>query len=214
MTRTEPDSGAPRASAHFTPAEVRIVFALPHKILEIVLSERDRFAASIAQGRPIGWLVAAMLFTSVLFALPYGAVLGSDAFWRVAVLFLGSMLICFPSLHVVSAYIGCKIKVVQNLALALVITCVAAVFSFGFFPILWFLQETMLQESAVVTPQHISILLLAVSLLAGVGHLGRCFYRERVLQPLRASPFMLVTWQFLLVFITYRMSVTLELFPC
>lgn len=145
-------------------------------VLELVLSEQERLVKTIATDGNTALLAGALLYAGILFALPYGAVIGIERFWRIAVLFVGSLGICFPSLQVFSAYVGCRIDTRQNLALGLVITCVAALFTFGFFPILWFLEATMLEES-VVTPYHISIILLAFSLLAGIGHLFRCLCR-------------------------------------
>jgi hypothetical protein len=205
ITRVEP--------VPFTPQEVQAVFGQPQRILELVLGERERLAATVAERRTIGKLVAALVFTSLVFAIPYGLVLDWRAFWRVEALFLGSLAICFPSLHVVSAYLGCRIGLAQNLALALVISCVAAVFSFGFFPIQWFLQQTMLDDASTIGPRHLSLLFLGISLVAGIGHLGRCLYRERLLKPLRSAPLVLFLWNALLVFITYRMAVTLDLLP-
>ncbi len=39
------------------------------------------------------------------------------------------MVICFPSLQVFSAYLGVKISITQNLALALIIPAAAALFT-------------------------------------------------------------------------------------
>ena len=149
-----------------------------------------------------------MLLGSVLFAVPYGLVLGLDKFWHITALFVGSMVICFPSLQVFSAYLGATITILQNLALALIITAAAALFCFGFFPIYWFLEFTMASD-AMVTPRQISIALLTVSLIGGISQLNRCVFLDRALRQLRSSPLLLLFWQALFVFITYRMAVVL-----
>jgi hypothetical protein len=191
------------------PEDLRAILRRPHHVLDLVLTEPGRLATTIAGGRLLGWVIGVLLGTSALLALPYGLVLDPERFWRVVLLYLGSFAICFPSLPVFSAYVGCRITPVQNLALGLIVSAVAAIFTFGFFPILWFLQATMRDDSALVTPYHVSVTLLSFSLLAGVGHLFRCFFglRRRV----ASSAALLVGWLSLVIFITYRMALLLEL---
>jgi hypothetical protein len=128
----------------------------------------------------------------------------------IAVLFLGSTLLCFPSLQVFSSYLGVRAQPVQNLVLALLVPAAAALFCFGFFPIYWFLDFTMSPDSAV-PPHAIAIGLLTVSLALGLGHLDRCLLVERAFGALRASWWLLAGWQLLLVFITYRMALALHI---
>ncbi len=188
--------------------ELRAVFSLPFRVISVVLSEQERLARTIASGGNGVLLVGVLLYTSVLFTLPFGAVLEVERLWRVALLFVGSLGICLPSLLVFSAYVGYRIDLRQNLALGLVITCVAALFTFGFFPILWFLDATM-EENSSFTAQHISLILLGFSLLAGIAHLHRCLRRFDGL--VASYPILIVCWQALFVYICYRMAWLLEL---
>ncbi len=189
--------------------ELRAVFKRPHHILNIVMSEPGRLAGTIGAGRHLGLLLTILLGTSILAALPYGWVVEQNRFWNIVFLFSGSFAICFPSLLVFSAYIGCRINPVQNLALGLVITAVAAIFTFGFFPILWFLEATMLEDAAQVTPYHINLVLLIFSLVVGIGQLFRCFFR--LPGGVGSSPLLMVCWLFLYSYITYRMALVLGL---
>lgn len=191
-----------------TAQELRALFVAPLRFLQVVLSDHGRLAHTISTGSNMVLLVGALLYASVLFALPFGAVLGLERFWRIAVLLVGSLAICFPSLQVFSAYVGCRIDTRQNLALGLVITCVAALFTFGFFPILWFLQATML-EDATITPYGLSLALIAFSLLAGILHLYRCL--ARFVGLVSAYTLLMLFWNVLFFFITYRMARVLEL---
>lgn len=181
------------------------------KGMEVVLAESNRIAMGVGSGRYPGLLVLLLLTTSLLFALPYGAVLDPERFWRVAALFVGSLAICFPSLQVFGNYMGFRIDVTRNLSLALLLTSAAALFSFGFFPILWFLQETMQSEGGEVTAQHLSIAFLSVSLAAGIGHLGRCLVALEKAKRGEISWLLMLVWQGLFVFISYRMALVLEL---
>ena len=69
---------------------------------------------------------------SLLCSAPYGFVLGGDAAIRVALLFVGSVALCWPSLHVFSGYLGCRVSALQNLVIALLISAVAGMFALGF----------------------------------------------------------------------------------
>jgi hypothetical protein len=195
-----------RAAAPFTRAELWAILLRPQRVLDLVFSERERLVATVAERRALGALVAVLLGASAAFALPYGAVQSPAGCWRVAATLLCALAVCFPSLHVFSAYLGLRLLAGQSLALALVITSVAALFTFGFFPILWFLQATMLQDSAVA-PAQLSAILLAASLLFGIAHLYRCVPR----MPGQTSYVLLtLVWQVLFVFITYRMALLFE----
>jgi hypothetical protein len=195
----------------FSRKELNQTLAMPLRLLEVVLAERGRLVANITGRRDLARLALAMLLGSVLFALPYGAVLSPSSFWDIATLFVGSMVICFPSLLVFSAYLGVAISLTQNLVLALIITTASALFCFGFFPILWFLRSTMADDGGIVTAEHISIGLLTVSLIAGISQLNRCLFVDKALRGVQSSPFLLLFWQGLLIFITYRMATVLEI---
>ena len=183
-------------------SELRSVFLQPQRALELVLTERERLIETVARRRDLWTVTGVLLYASVVFALPYGAVLGPDRFWRLAALFLGSLLICLPSLQVFSAYVGFRTSGRQSLALGLLITSTASLFSFGFFPILWFLRATMLPDSTL-EPGHLSVALILISLGAGLVHLHRCMPR---LAGGTAYTVLTLMWQGLLIFIVHRMA--------
>ena len=209
---TQPTTGsdlfAPRSGRPFARGELQAAFTRPQRILDVVFTDRARLVETLSQRDTALLLAALLVYASVLFALPYGAILGWRRFWNVALLFLGSLAICLPSQQVFSAYVGLRVHTRQNLALGLVITSVASLFTFGFFPILWFLDATMVDD-ALVTPRHLSIGLLILSLAAGMGHLYRC------LPPLRGRVVgyvaLTLVWQVLFAFIVHRMARLLEI---
>jgi hypothetical protein len=194
----------------FEAAELRAVALRPHRIVELVLTERGRLAASVAERRHLALLAAVLLLASVLLAIPLGVVLGRAGFWRVSWLLVGSLLICFPSLHVFGAYLGSRASVAQSLCLALALTTVAGLFCFAFFPILWFLDATM-TASGQVTAADVAVALLATALLFGVLYLTRLLFREASLRALGTFPKLTLLWQLLFLFICYRMAGFLEL---
>jgi hypothetical protein len=90
---------------------------------------------------------------------------------------------------------------------------VAAIFSFGFFPILWFLDVTMSGAGSASTVHGLSVFLLLTALVAGLMQLCRCLFRERRIRPGGSFWFwlMIFFWQGLVIFITCRMGLYLEL---
>ena len=195
----------PRA---FDDREMYALYQRPHRVADLVLAQWPRFVATVAAGGHLRLLVVSMVAASVVFAVPYGLVLGLHAAWRVTALFLGSLLLCVPALHVFGAYLGQRRSPAQTLAQALSLSTVAALFSLAFAPILWFLAVTNAPGAVIDTPM-LSRWLLAVCFLAGVGHLLRCTWGARALG---AADLMLVpVWLTLLGFVTLRMAGALGL---
>jgi len=183
------------------------VFTRPLRAVDLVLAERARLVTTAMHGSPV-LLSAVLLFTSVVFTLPYGFVLGEP--WRIAVLYVGSIAICWPSLHVFTAFLGLRCAPGQSLFLALVSTAVAALFTFGFFPVLWFLTATMPEQSRV-TAAHVSTLLLALALFAGLAQPARCLLDAKNHELSSIPPWLLLAWDALVLLICHRMATVLEL---
>src|SRR5690606_13649165 len=150
------------------------------------------------------------LLGTVLLALPYGWVLGVENTWRVPALLLGTLAICFPSLHVFGAYVGRTMPLLDHVVLALVIPCVAAVFTFAFFPIVWLLSATT-NVDGPIGGRDLSSALLVVSLLAGMLQLWRCLPAAR--QELTDSLVfvVLLAWNVLFLFVSRRLALVLGL---
>lgn len=198
------------ASLPFAAAELRACVVRPQRLLDVVLVERQRLVASVLQPAHLLLLVGALLVTAVAFAVPFGLVEGARRGGHVALLFLGSVLLCFPSLQVFGSYLGVRLTVAQNLALALLIPSAAALFAFGFFPIHWFLLATTASDASLTT-SGVRIALLAASLLLGMSHCNRCLFLDPSLKAFRSSWPLWIAWQALLVFITWRMARALDL---
>ena len=183
----------------------------PLHMVDLVLGERRRFAMNVAQEHRLPSLLLVLVVATAAFALPFGAVLGLGGFWRVAVLLLGSLAICFPSLHVFGRYLGARVSWMQTLSVALAGTAVTALFTFAFAPILGFLRATMTGAS-LVTAQGMGVLLLVFALIAGLGH----FFRLVLGEPSRRARhgplgFVVVPWVVLYLFITMRLASVLGL---
>lgn len=194
----------------FDDGELAAVLRRPAQALAVVLAERQRLAASIGSGSAPWRLVLLLLACTALAALPYGLVLGLPAWWKIAALFGGSVLLCYPSLQVFGSYLGSRLQPLQNLALALVIAAVAALFTLGFCPIVWFLQATM-RQGDWIDAAKVSVVLLAAALLAGLAQLTHCVALDRTLRPQPTSYGLLLAWQLLVLFVTLRMARALDL---
>ena len=204
-----PPAGPIAIAAPYTAAELRAVWRHPDHAFEFLLARRDRLAASIAGGDTLWQLVLVLVACTVLASIPYGFVRGSGSWWKIGVLFGGSVCLCFPSLQVFGAYLGSRLRPTQNVALALVISSVAALFTLGFFPILWFLGQTMMAGDWI-DANVASIVMLGAALAAGLAQLLRLVRHDQALLPSR-SVALLVAWQLLVLFVTLRMARALEL---
>ena len=145
----EPEQAEPSAPPErvakaepFSERELMQALARPHRIIECVLGGKERLAANLTSGQALGWLVLLLLATSLLSTIPYGAFSPTRTFWKIAVLYTGSLLLCFPCLHTFAEFLGFRLGLGRTFALALVITSVAGLFTFGFFPIIWFIDFT------------------------------------------------------------------------
>ncbi len=192
-------------------------WARPLIVFDVVLSAPERIAASLDRERVLGPLVAVMLVAGAAFAIPYGLVHGSDAWWRIAALYLGSTAICLPSLHVFASYVGVRIRVPQTAVLALVLPATASLFTFGFAPILAFLRATMGpeaeagKEASHVAWQTLSVALLWLALLAGIGQLARALAATRRASGGTTLILVLIAWHGVFLYVLARMAEVLGL---
>ena len=203
---TEPMTAQPRPATLTIPEMVKAV-AFPNRLVELVLGNSDRLMSNVTEERHLALLAALLFGASLLFAIPFGAAPPVAAFWKVAALYAGSLTICFPSFYVFGRYLGLGLSLAQSLVVALLVSTVSAIVSFGFFPIVWFIAATT-RAGASLDASQLAAFLLGTGLLLGVVHLGRCL---RGSAALRRHPVMLAGWVCLLAFITWRMAGVLGL---
>lgn len=213
---TEPAHAAvepQREPEPFSDRELRLALVRPHLVIDYVLGAKERLARNLSEGQGLWQLALLLLLTSVLSTIPYGALSPARSFWRIAMLYTGSLAICFPSLHIFAQFLGFPFALAHNLALSLVITSVAGLFTFGFFPIIWFIDFTTRPGSgAVVLPGELSVVLLSVSLLLGIVQMARCVaLRTGPRREGGAFGLLIACWLPLFAFITRRMAALLGL---
>jgi hypothetical protein len=207
---TPPSPVAAALAEPYSSGELRLLLQNPGRTFDVVLAGRERLAATIGAGRTPWLLVSVLLLCTTLASLPYGIVRGAECWWKIAALLGGSTLLCFPSLQVFGAYLGCRLRPIQNLALALVISSVAALFTLGFCPIVWFLGQTM-AVGDWIDADVASLVMLAAALAAGLAQLTRCASTDPSLRANGSLP-LLAVWQLLVAFVALRMARALGLF--
>jgi hypothetical protein len=217
MTTTLPEASLPYRTSSpgqsdilaFTPGEMHAAMLRPDRAIDLLLTDRDRLGRTLGEGRHLARLGLVMLVSTAVLALPFGIVLGLHHAFAASFLFLGSVAICFPSLHVFCCYLGARMSVSQALGLSLVTSSVASFFALGFAPILWLVRATTPGGSLVVGV--VTSVLLSIALLAGLAHLARTVLGESLLLPRPGQRFLLFVWQGLVLFVASRLAQVLGL---
>lgn len=192
-------------------AEIGAALYSPLRTVDLVLATPERVAANVDARLALGRIALLFLAAGFAFTVPYSLVLGLGSWWRLTALYLGSTLICLPSLYVFTSYSGARTSVGQVGVLALLIPASAAIFTLGFAPILEFLHLTMDKDSDGVGWSSISTAMLGVSLAAGVLQLWRCFFEARRQPNPLILGLVLVVWHVVFVYVFVRMFTVLEL---
>lgn len=198
------------AAEPLTREELSTSLTRPHRMVDVVLGERHRLSANVRTGSELRSVVMTLLLCSTVFSLPFALIDGWGRILHVAALFLGSVLLCFPSFLVFASYLGVKLHAAQSLTIALIIPAAAAVFTLGFAPIYWFLDVTM-PEDGVLGGVAVRVGLLVISLALGLSHVNRVMFADKNMKALRDNLALWLGWQVLLIFLSYRMALTLGL---
>lgn len=193
-----------------TQEELTASLTRPHRMLDVVLGERHRLSANVRTGSNLKSVVTTLLLCSTVFSLPFALIDGWGRVLHVAALFLGSVLLCFPSFLVFASYLGVKLHAAQSLTIALIIPAASAVFTLGFAPIYWFLDVTMPADGGI-GGVAVRIGLLVISLGLGLSHVNRVLFADKSMKALRDNMALWLGWQVLLIFLSYRMALTLGL---
>lgn len=203
---------APRAPATpHAPEGVAVALWHPLRTVDVVLASPERVAANVDARLALGRLAIVFLVCGALFSVPFGFVLGVESWWRVAMLYLGSTLICLPSLYVFTSYTGTRVSLTQILVLALIVPASAAVFTLGFAPILEFLTITMSPERTTIDVKSVARVLLGISLAAGIVQLWRCFLGSRQQPQPVLLALVLLVWHGVFLYVFVRMFRVLAL---
>jgi hypothetical protein len=195
----------------FSRQELRACLRAPFRLADMVLGQRRRLAMNVGQEHRLPTLALVLAAATAGFALPFGAVLGPGFWWRVAALLLGAVAVCGPALHVLAVHRGVRFTRMQTLCVSLAASATAAVFTFAFAPILAFARLTSSHGQAVGA-HALVLLLLPLSVFAGIGQLLRFLRQGTALVPLGLSlaPALFV-WLPLFLFVNVRLAGVLGL---
>jgi hypothetical protein len=147
-------------------------------IIETILRNRRGFFIDIREGIGLPEKMRAMLISSIVFLMLYGAVMGSThSLWqalssavKLPVLFLATLVVCSPTLYFFNVLFGSNQSLTQNFALILTAITVTAVLLLSFAPIVLFFLLT--------TSHYQFFKLLNVAVFAVTGSIGVAFLSQ------------------------------------
>ena len=188
-------------------------------VIEAILRNRYRFFSEIRAGVDLGPKIRAMMTSSVLFLLLYGAVIGSQhsllqalsSALKVPALFLVTVLICLPTLHFFHVLFGASLSIRQNFALILTAITVTSVLLLSFSPVVLFFM--------ISTADYQLFKLLNVAIFAICGAIGLGFLYQGVKMIAvvdgdtgKSRRRMIVLWALLYAFVGTQLAWTLRPF--
>jgi hypothetical protein len=147
-------------------------------IVETILRNRLHFFTEIREGVGLREKMRAMLVSSIVFLVLYGAVMGSThSLWqtlssavKLPMLFLATLVICSPTLYFFNVLFGSNQSPTQNFCLIMTAITVTSVLLLSFAPIVLFFLLT--------TTHYQFFKLLNVVILAITGFIGVMFLNQ------------------------------------
>ncbi len=204
---------SPAGSASTVPASGYGAF------LTQLLSDRERFFAEVADGVDLPRKIARAAWTLVFLTAFYGAAAGAYAgalqglssAVKLPVLFLGTLVICFPGFFVVQVLVGSRLRLAQVTALILGALALSAILLAAVVPVALFFLLTGADYYFLVL-LHVVIVLGAGLVGMAVLHEGLAFACEkRGVYPRSAMTIMQV-WAVLFAFVGIQMAWNLQPF--
>lgn len=184
-----------------------------------VLSDRERFFTEVAEGDGLPAKLVYALWTLLALCALYGAAAGAyagptqaiSAAIKLPLLFLGTLVICFPGFFVIQVLVGSRLRLPQVLALVLGALSLSAIVLAAVVPITAFFLLTG-ADYYFLTLLHVLIVLGAGLVGMAVLHEGLAFACEkRGVYPRKAMTIMKV-WAVLFAFVGIQMAWNLQPF--
>jgi len=149
-------------------------------VIESILRNRYQHFVAIRDGEDVPAKLRAMLLSSIVLAVIYGAVLGSShsvlqalsSAVKLPILFLATLAICSPTLYFFQILFGSRQTIGQSFALMLTAVTVTAVLLVAFAPVVLFFLLT--------TADYQLFKLLNVAVFAIAGFRGVAFLSEGI----------------------------------
>src|SRR2546422_1411843 len=187
--------------------------------LSLILTDRERFFAEVAEGEGLSAKLGHALWTLLALCALYGAAAGAyagpaqalSAAIKLPLLFLGTLAICFPGFFVIQVLVGSRLRLPQVLALVLGALSLSAILLAAVVPITAFFLLTG-ANYYFLTLLHVLIVLGAGLVGMAVLHEGLAFACEkRGVYPKKAMTIMKV-WAVLFAFVGIQMAWNLQPF--
>ncbi len=189
------------------------------RYLATVLSDRETFFTEVADGVDLARKLRYSIATMVLLAAAYGAAAGAyagplqalSAGVKLPLLFLATLVICFPGFFVVQVLVGSRLRLIQVLTLVSGALALTAVLLAAVIPITTFFLLT--------GANYYFLELMHVAIVLGSGLVGMCALHEglslvcekRGVYPRKAMTIMRV-WALLFAFVGVQMAWNLRPF--
>jgi len=189
------------------------------RFITLILSDRERFFAEVAEGEGLSAKLVHSLSTLLALCAVYGAAAGAyagpaqalSAAIKLPLLFLGTLAICFPGFFVIQVLVGSRLRLPQVLALVLGALALSAVLLVAVVPVTVFFLLTG-ANYYFLTLLHVLIVLGAGLVGMAVLHEGLAFACEkRGVYPRKAMTIMKV-WAVLFAFVGIQMAWGLQPF--
>ena len=187
--------------------------------LSQLLSDREQFFAEVADGKHLGSKIRRSLITLLVLCAFYGASAGAyagltqalSAAIKLPVLFLGTLVICFPGLFVIQVLAGSRLRLAQVLALITSALALSAIVLAAIVPVALFFLLTGANYHFLEL-LHVAIVLGSGLVGMAALHEGLAFACEkRGVYPRRAMTIMQV-WAVLFAFVGVQMAWNLRPF--
>jgi hypothetical protein len=187
--------------------------------LAMIVGDRERFFTEVAEGERLSAKLRHSFATLIALCALYGAVAGAyaslaqalSAALKLPLLFLGTLVICFPGFFVIQVLLGSRLRLAQVLALVLGALSLSAVVLAALVPISAFFLLTG-ANYYFLTLLHVVIVLGAGLVGMVVLHEGLAFACEqRGVYPRKAMTIMRV-WALLFAFVGIQMAWNLQPF--
>jgi hypothetical protein len=149
----------------------------PLTVIEQILRNRDQFFIEIRDGVGLRAKIRAMVLSSLVCLLVYGAVLGSthsalqalSSAIKVPVLFLATLVVCSPTLYFFEVLFGSNQTIVSSFCLVLTAITVTSVLLLAFAPVSLFF---LLSSSNYQFFKLLNVAIFAISAIRGVSFLS------------------------------------------
>jgi hypothetical protein len=187
--------------------------------LALILRDRERFFAEVAEGDRLTSKLVHALWTLLALCALYGAAAGAyagpvqaiSAAIKLPLLFLGTLAICFPGFFVIQVLVGSRLRLPQVLALVLGALSLSAILLAAVVPVTAFFLLTG-ANYYFLTLMHVVIVLGAGLVGMAVLHEGLAFACEtRGVYPRKAMTIMKL-WAVLFAFVGIQMAWNLQPF--